>query len=53
MTRAEAIALLSSRLRDAPNYADYVVWLNRQSDCTLQALATGQPVFPMPLRQSA
>lgn len=44
MTRPEAIAILSSRMADAPNYADYVAWLNRQADEVLLALVEGRRV---------
>lgn len=42
MTRSDAISILAQRLADAPNHADYLLWLHRQPDEMLFALAQGK-----------
>ncbi len=53
MNRFDAIAILSARLADAPNYADYTAWLSRQPDEILIALAEGCQVHAFPRQQAA
>lgn len=53
MNRSDAIAILSSRMVGAPNYADYTAWLDRQADEILFALVTGQTVHAFPRQHAA
>lgn len=53
MTRLEAIAILSSRMVGAPNYAHYVEWLDRQADEVLVALVEGRRVHRFVVEDAA